>query len=349
MSSNGESDAKRARTDDGTKAAAATDGDGGDVILVTGGSGLVGKAVEEFVNSPKGRKANERWVFCRSKDADLRDAAQTRALFERVKPTHCLHLAAFVGGLFRNMKYKVEFFRYNVLMNDNVMECCKDLKVKKLVSCLSTCIFPDKTSYPIDETMLHDGPPHTSNEGYAYAKRLVDTMNRAYHAEYGCMFTSVIPTNVYGKHDNFNIQDGHVIPGLMHKCYQAKKTGADFHIWGSGTPLRQFIYSLDLAELMVWTLRSYESVEPIVLSVDEADEVSIADVARKIAAAFKFGEGEGAGKVVFDTDKADGQFKKTASNAKLRKLLPDYKFTPIDEGIRQTVEWFEANYDAARK
>ena len=127
--------------------------------------------------------------------------------------------------------------------------------------------------------------------------RLVDTMNRAYHAEYGCMFTSGIPTNVYGKHDNFNIQDGHVIPGLMHKCYQAKKTGADFHFWGSGTPLRQFIYSLDLAELMVWTLRLYESVEPIVLSVDESAEVSIADVARKIAAAFKFGDGPG--KVVF--------------------------------------------------
>ena len=103
------------------------------------------------------------------------------------------------------------------------MELCRITNVKKLVSMLSTCIFPDKTTYPIDETMLHDGPPHPSNEGYAYAKRLIDTMNRAYAEEYGCNFTSIIPTNIYGPHDNFSIQNGHVIPGLIHKCYIAKR------------------------------------------------------------------------------------------------------------------------------
>lgn len=130
--------------------------------------------------------------------------------------------------------------------------------MKKLVSCLSTCIFPDKTSYPIDETMVHAGPPHTSNEGYAYAKRMIDVMNRAYGEEYGCKFTSIIPTNVYGLHDNFSIEDGHVIPGLMHKCLKAKRAGTPFTIWGSGTPLRQFIWAGDLANLTIWTLRHYE-------------------------------------------------------------------------------------------
>lgn len=224
------------------------------------------------------------------------------------------------------------------------MECCRIYKVKKLVSMLSTCIFPDKTSYPIDETMLHDGPPHPSNEGYAYAKRLIDTMNRAYAEEYDCNFTSIIPTNIFGPHDNFSIENGHVIPGLIHKCFLAKKNNTDFTIWGSGTPLRQFIYSLDLAELTVWVMRNYHEPEPITLSVDETAEVSIKDVALAVAKAMEF-EGE----VVFDTSKADGQFKKTACNKKLRKHLPLYKFTSMEDGIKKSVDWFVENYEKARK
>ena len=239
---------------------------------------------------------------------------------------------------------QVEFFRENILINDNIMECCRIAKVEKLVSMLSTCIFPDKTTYPIDETMLHDGPPHPSNEGYAYAKRLIDTMNRAYAQEYGCNFTSIIPTNIYGPHDNFSIQNGHVIPGLIHKCYLAKTNNTDFTIWGSGTPLRQFIYSGDLAELTVWVMRDYHSPEPITLSVDEAAEVSIKDVALAVAKAMQF-----EGNVVFDTTKADGQFKKTASNVKLRALRPDYDFVTMQEGIKKSVDWFVKNYETCRK
>ena len=212
------------------------------VVMVTGGSGLVGAAIAAYVEET-GAKDNEKWIYLSSKDGDLRKREDTEKIFEKNKPTHVIHLAAKVGGLFANMSQKVEFFRENILINDNIMECCRIYKVKKLVSFLSTCIFPDKTTYPIDETMLHDGPPHSSNEGYAYAKRLIDTMNRAYAEEYGCNFTSIIPTNIYGPSDNFSIQNGHVIPGLIHKCYIAKKDNTPFTIWGSGTPLRQFIYS----------------------------------------------------------------------------------------------------------
>jgi GDP-L-fucose synthase len=312
------------------------------IVMVTGGSGLVGSAIKDFVTANP--KENEEWVFLSSKDGDLRDRKSTEAIFNKFKPTHCIHLAAKVGGLFANMAQKVEFYRENTLINDNIMELCRIHKVKKLVSFLSTCIFPDKTSYPIDETMLHDGPPHPSNEGYAYAKRLIDTMNRAYAEEYGCNFTSIIPTNIYGPHDNFSIQNGHVIPGLIHKCYLAKKDNTPFTIWGSGKPLRQFIYSLDLAELTVWVMRDYHSPEPITLSVDEASEVSIGEVALSVAKAMKF-EGE----VVFDTEKADGQFKKTACNKKLRSHRPDYEFTSMDAGIQKSVDWFLANYETLRK
>ena len=318
------------------------------VVMVTGGSGLVGAAIRDFIteeSKQNGGESQEKWVFLSSKDGDLRNRNDTEAIFERYQPTHVIHLAAKVGGLFANMAHKVEFFRENILINDNVMECCRIYKVVKLVSFLSTCIFPDKTTYPIDETMLHNGPPHPSNEGYAYAKRLIDTMNRAYAEEYQCNFTSIIPTNIYGPHDNFNIQSGHVIPGLIHKCYLAKQNQTPFTIWGSGTPLRQFIYSRDLAELTVWTLRDYnDDPTPITLSVDEQDEVSIKDVALCVAKAMNF-EGE----VVFDASKADGQYKKTASNHKLRKYRPDYEFTSIQDGIQQAVDWFVENYETARK
>lgn len=192
--------------------------------------------------------------------------------------------------------------------------------------------------------MVHNGPPHTSNEGYAYAKRMIDVMNRCYNEEYGCNFTSIIPTNIYGPHDNFSIEDGHVIPGLIHKCYLAKKNNTDLTIWGSGRPLRQFIFSLDLARLTVWVLRQYHSPEPIILSVGEEDEVSIADVAHHVAKAMNF-----QGKIVFDTSKSDGQFKKTAANGKLRSLYPEFQFTSIEDGLKQSCEWFEAHYEEARK
>lgn len=313
------------------------------VVLVTGGTGLVGYGIQKVVSEDP-LAQDERWVFLSSKDANLIDRTETEAIFQEYKPTHVIHLAARVGGLFHNMAKKVEFYRENVIMNDNVMECSRIHGVEKLVSCLSTCIFPDKTSYPIDETMLHAGPPHNSNMGYSIAKRMVDSMNHCYNEQYGCNFTSIIPTNIYGPHDNFNIEDGHVIPGLIHKSYLAKQSGDDFTIWGTGKPMRQFIFSEDLARLAIWVMRSYTEIEPIILSGDEDGEVPIADVAKMVANAIGYDR-----EVKFDSAKADGQFKKTASNKKLRSYLPDYKFKPIEDGIKESVDWFVANYDKARK
>lgn len=310
------------------------------VILVTGGSGLVGKGIQKVLETEK--VDGEEWIFLSSKEANLLSEAETLAIFEKYQPTHVIHLAALVGGLFANMRANSDFFRNNMKMNDNVLEASHKYKVKKVVSCLSTCIFPDKTTYPIDETMVHNGPPHPSNFGYSYAKRMIDVMNRAYHEQHGCMFTSVVPCNVFGPHDNFNVLNGHVIPGLINKAHEASKTGQPFEIWGTGTPLRQFIYSLDLAKLFIWVLREYEEIEPIILASDQ--EVSIKEVAFLIRDALHF-----KGEVKFLTEKADGQLKKTASNAKLRSYLPDFQFTPLDQALQDTVDWYIANYDTARK
>lgn len=265
---------------------------------------------------------------------------------EAGQPTHVIHLAALVGGLFKNLKYNLDFWRMNTRINDNVLHSCHLSKVKKCVSCLSTCIFPDKTTYPIDETMVHNGPPHSSNFGYAYSKRMIDVQNRAYHQQYpdGCLFTSVVPTNVYGKHDNFNLEDSHVLPGLIHKVYLAEKEGKPLVVWGTGSPRRQFIYSKDLARLMIWVMREYNEADPIILSVGEDDELSIKEAAELVVEGMGF-----TGKLEYDTSKSDGVFKKTASNAKLMKYRPDFKFTDPKIAIKETCQWFLSNYETCRK
>jgi GDP-L-fucose synthase len=308
-------------------------------ILVTGGTGLVGSAIKTI-----SKNYDYDFIFLSSKECDLTNYTDTFELFLNYKPDCVIHLAACVGGLFKNMKCKVDMFEKNILINTNVLKVCHEIGVKKVVSCLSTCIFPDKTTYPIDETMLHNGAPHFSNDAYAYAKRMLDVQSQAYQEQYNNNFICVIPTNIYGPHDNFNLQDSHVIPGLIHKCFLAKQKGEPFVIAGTGTPLRQFIYSEDLAILILWALENYNEIKPIILSVPENDEKSINFVATCIAKKFNYEHN-----MVFDKEKPDGQFKKTANNSKLLARIQNFEFTPIEDGISKTVEWFEANYKNSRR
>ncbi|KAK3737253.1 hypothetical protein RRG08_009300 [Elysia crispata] len=313
------------------------------VILVTGGSGLVGHGIKAAMER-EGQRSDEEWHFVSSKDADLKNRASTEALFAKIKPTHVIHLAALVGGLFRNLKYNLDIFRINSRINDNVLSTAHKHNVEKVVSCLSTCIFPDKTTYPIDETMVHDGPPHDSSFGYSYSKRMIDVQNKGYHIQHGCTFTSVIASNVFGPYDNFNCENGHVLPGLIRRAFDSKADGTPFVIWGTGSPRRQFIYSLDLGRLFLWIMREYKEVEPIILAADEESEISIKEAADLVIEAVGF-----KGEVIQDTSKPDGPLKKTTSNAKLRKYLPHFVFTPIKEAIKDTCDWYGANPDIVRK
>lgn len=318
------------------------------IILVTGGTGLVGKAIQHVIETEPegsrfGKKSGEKWIFVSSSEADLKDTEQTKRLFEKYKPTHVIHLAAIVGGLYINMKCKLTFLRDNILINDNVLHTAHLTGTQKVISCLSTCIFPDKVTYPLDETKIHLGLPHESNFGYSHAKRLVDVQNRAYKDQFGCNFTSAIPTSIFGPHDNFNLESAHVIPALIHKCYLAQKNGTPFIVGGSGKPLRQFIYSRDLAKLFIWQLREYDDVEPVILSVGEDQEVSVKELTDAIVKAMNY-----KGEYILDTTQADGQFRKPASNKKLLSLMGDFRFTPFDEALKDTVQWFLNNYENAR-
>ena len=210
-------------------------------VLITGGSGLVGQGLQYF----KHLYPEYQLIFSNSKQCNLCDFNSTLEYFKMLQPDIVIHLAACVGGLFKNMNQKVDMLENNLMINYNVLKCCHLVNVEKCISCLSTCIFPDKTTYPINEEMLHQGPPHHSNDAYAYAKRMLEIQSKSYQEQYGSNFICIIPTNIYGPHDNYHLEDAHVIPALIHKCFLAKKENKPFIVFGSGKPLRQFIYSED--------------------------------------------------------------------------------------------------------
>ena len=297
--------------------------------LVTGGYGMVGSAMETQIKLSR--------EIC-----DLTNPKQTEALFRTIRPEGVIHCAGKVGGIGGNSNYKGEYFYDNLMINTNVIESSRRAGVKRLVAFLSTCVFPDNVSYPLTVDQVHQGEPHSSNYPYAYAKRMADVQIRAYREQYGLNYTSIIPSNIYGPNDNFNLDHGHVMPMLIHKLYLAKKNKTDFTVWGSGKPLREFIYSKDIAKIAEWALENYEGTEPLIVSGD--DEVSIKDLVGLLVDEFKF-----KGKVIFDETKPDGQHRKPSDNSKIKELLPDFEYTPLEQGIKETVNWFKENYENARK
>ena len=310
-------------------------------ILVTGGSGLVGNAIKT-ISSQFDKKYT--FFFVSSAEFDLTSTSDTIKMYELYKPNYVIHLAAHVGGLYKNMNNKVDMLEINLMINYNVIKYAHEYKVEKLVASLSTCIFPNKVTYPIDENMLHNGPPHHSNDTYSYAKRLLEIQCKSYRENYGDNFVCFIPTNIYGPHDNFHLEDGHVLPALIHKCYLAKKNNIEFVVKGSGKPLRQFIYSKDLSNLIMWTLENYNEKESIILSVPEKDEITIYDVAKIIAKCFDYDD-----MIMFDKSFSDGQYKKTSNNEKLMNLINNFEFTDIKKGIKETIDFFILNYHNLRK
>ena len=311
-------------------------------VLVTGGSGLVGKALEHIVRI-SGEDINN-WEFISSKNYDLVSMEETMCCFKTIRPQIVIHLASCVGGLYKNMNNKVEMLEKNLMINYNVLKCAYIFEVNKVISCLSTCIFPDKTTYPINEKMLHNGAPHNSNNTYAHAKRMLEIQSRAYQENYDKDFICIIPTNIYGPYDNYSLEDGHVIPALIHRCYLAKQNNEDFVVKGTGKPLRQFMYSGDVGQIIINIINNYYDREPIIIAPNEEDEISIGQVARYIADCFDYGD-----RIKFDDSYSDGQYKKTADNSKFRVYMPGFKFTDIEIGIKKSVEWFVNNYETARK
>ena len=197
-------------------------------ILITGSGGLVGysyKNIQQLYPQYK-------YTFMTRADCDLLKFSNTVQYLKLCNPDIVIHLAANVGGLFKNMNQKVQMFEDNIKMNMNILSACYSANVKQFIGILSTCIFPDKTTYPISEDMLQLGPPHTSNDAYAYAKRMLEVQCKAYNEQYNTNYSCIIPTNIYGDNDNYHLEDAHVIPALIHKCYLAKQKQKPFIVAG---------------------------------------------------------------------------------------------------------------------
>ena len=184
------------------------------MILVTGGSGMVGQAFNEV-------QTEKELLLLSSRECDLRDKKKTYELFNYLKPEAVIHLAARVGGIQANMSHMAEFYLDNVLINTHVLEASRRTGVKKVVSLLSTCVYPDDVTYPLSEDQIHNGQPHSSNFAYAYAKRMLDIQSRAYRQQYGCNFITAIPNNLFGENDNYHLENSHVIPAIMHKMLRS--------------------------------------------------------------------------------------------------------------------------------
>lgn len=304
-------------------------------ILVFGGSGMVG-------NSLKCIETQNNLIFLNSKDADLTCENQTNNIFKKFKPKGVINLAANCGGLYKNLDFGIKLFSDNININYNVLKYSHEYNVEKVISCLSVCIFPELSEcpwveLPMSEKDVHSGPPHDSNNCYAYSKRMVDVLTKKYRKMHNRNYVTITPTNIFGPYDNFSENTGHVIPGLIRKAVNAEKNNQPLVVRGTGCALRQFIYSKDLAKLILWAYDNYNQDETIIFSPDESHEFSIKTIAETIAELCYVKD------VVYDSSYSDGQYKRTVSNQKLKEFYPEFIFTDIRQSLQETIEWYKNN------
>ena len=293
---------------------------------------MVGRALRKILPSA---------IYLSSKD-DLRNLQTVDKLMSHNKPEFIIHLAAKVGGVKANMDYMGDFYHDNILINTNILESAKKHGVKKVISLLSTCVYPDKVTYPLTEDQIHNGVPHQSNYAYAYAKRMLDVQSRAYRDQHGCNFITAVPNNLFGEHDNFDLENSHVIPAILRKMYEAKLSGEDVILWGDGSPLREFTYAEDLSEIILFLLESYEQPEPI--NVGNTNEFSIKEIAAMIVDIIGF-----EGNIIWDTSQPSGQYRKPSSNKKLLDLGWEHEqYTDFKQALKNTCRWFIINYPNVR-
>ena len=297
-------------------------------ILVAGGSGLVGSAiVSEF------KRLNRDVIGISSKDVNLLDRNKTFEYINDLKPTAIIDSAAKVGGIGGNNSFPVEFLSQNLQIQTNLMDAAHAAKVDKFVFLGSSCIYPKVCPQPIKEEYLLTGELEQTNSAYAIAKISGIELIRSYRKEYGHRWISLMPTNLYGPNDNFDLENGHVLPVLIRKFVEAQQTNAEEVIaWGTGTPLREFLHVEDLARAVLLCLDKYDDSQHI--NVGTAEEISVKNLAEKIANKVGF-----KGKIVWNKNKPDGTLRKVLDN---RKIL-DLGWKPLislDEGITKTIEWY---------
>ena len=303
-----------------------------DKIYVAGHRGLVGSAILRRLTA-----AGYTQLLTRSRqELDLLDQAQVRRFFETERPGYVFLAAAKVGGIHANATYPADFIRDNLLIETNVIDAAYRSGVKKLQFLGSSCIYPKLAPQPLKEDYLLTGPLEPTNEWYAVAKIAGIKLCQAYRRQYGFNAISLMPTNLYGPGDNFDLQNSHVLPALIRKFHEAKAAGSpEVVVWGTGSPRREFLHVDDLADAAVFLMGQYDGEE--IVNVGVGEDVTIRELADLIKEVVGY-----KGEIVFDSSKPDGTPRKLLDVGRLNALGWRARIS-LKEGVRATYEWFLAN------
>ncbi|UCF61280.1 MAG: GDP-L-fucose synthase [Anaerolineaceae bacterium] len=302
-------------------------------VCVTGGAGFLGSYVLE-----KLRERDAKDIFVpRIEDYNLVQPEVVQRMITDAHPDIIIHLAANVGGIGANRARPAEFFYDNLMMGTQLIHESWKMGVEKFVAIGTVCAYPKFTTVPFREEELWDGFPEETNAPYGLAKKMMLVQSQAYRQQYGFNSIFLIPVNLYGPRDNFNLETSHVIPALIRKCLEAQDRGdEEFVVWGDGTPTREFLYAGDAAEAIILAAEHYNASEPV--NLGSGQEISIKDLAELIAQLTDFG-----GRLVWDTTKPNGQPRRALDISKAEELFGFRAKMPFEEGLRQTIEWYREN------
>jgi GDP-L-fucose synthase len=300
-------------------------------VLVTGATGLVGSNLKIAASS----SAHE-FIFVSSKDYDLTKTESCHSMYREVQPDSVIHLAARVGGIQDNIAHPADFFTQNIMINTNVIDCAHKNGVNRVISLLSTCIYPDMWDKPYVETDIHAGPPHSTHSSYAYAKRMLEVQTTAYNLQHGTNFCCVIPNNLYGPFDSFDLERCHVIPAVIKRMFQAKISGVSPVFWSDCTAIREFTFTPDLCQVLIGLLDKQFSGT---FNVGSSQSVQIKKMIEVVQDLVGYN-----GEIYFDTSRPTGQSQRLSNTDKFSSLGLETVYTDLREGLKLTCEWYAGSH-----
>ncbi|HVM77102.1 MAG TPA: NAD-dependent epimerase/dehydratase family protein [Candidatus Paceibacterota bacterium] len=309
-------------------------------ILVTGGSAVAGDGLKSVV--AKGEYDGREFIFPTSKECNMLDFEATQKFVADWKPDAIVHFAAISGGIQLTIDHPASVMRDNIIMNFNVAEAARVNGVNKVLMTLSAAIYPLDTPLPMKEEDMHKGYPHETNYSYAFAKRLIDPMAKAYKKEYGMSIVGIIPGAIIGPKSNFDPKSSTAIPALIRRFFENRGNNDPLVVWGDGSPVRQFTSDEDIARIAMWCIDNYD--DPQVLNVSTMEDLSIKEAAYVIAKAL----GVDSGRITFDTTKPAGTHSQGVDNSKFVSLS-HFKYTPARETITRTAKYFAEHYPDPKK